>query len=238
MPLKFHGRSLRRSACSERRPRTVGGAVDVPRLRFHGRRRVRVVVRDLPRRDHHVVRTGRHARPSETAADALVGNLERLPVLYAGAVSRVPFSAKCSAHARRRPGSRCALARARWCCSTAGSPLKAERPLSAVFAGDLHAVAGGLDVADVDEAGDAVDHSRAIGPPPVCEGEGSPCRRTTAATSPSVLSSRSRFCGADWCAGSHGCRRSTGLPSGSWVTKTSCPQSCSTSCRAGCGCRG
>ena len=73
-----------------------------------------------------------------------------------------------------------------------------------------------------------------------CRGRGGPCRRTSAATSPSCTCRRSRASGAAGsCAGSTGGGGRPGCRAGPWSrTSPGLPSRRRTSCRAGCGCRG
>ena len=61
----------------------------------------------------------------------------------------------------------------------------------------------------------AVDHSRASGPPPVSRARWSLPSNQRGDITQLYLSSKSRFCGCGLVCWFHGCRRSTGLPSGS-----------------------
>ena len=134
----------------------AGRAVGVARVGVPRRRRVRVVVGDLAVPDHHVVAEHAADGLGEAAADALVGHLELLPGLgpagpdldqrLLGEVQRAGRGVGLEVG----PGP-VALDRV---APLRDLPLEADRALErGLRQVDLHAGAGGLDVADVDQAG-------------------------------------------------------------------------------------
>src|SRR6516164_5657752 len=137
-----------------------GRAVDVADAGVPRSRRVRVVVGDLPTADHHVVRQHPAHRLGEPATVRFVGDAERLPRLGApgpdlgqrllGEVQRarrrVGLEVGAGPVALDRVGQRRTV--------LIGGHLPLERHLGpADRAGqvDQHAVAGGLDIAEVDK---------------------------------------------------------------------------------------
>ena len=167
----------------------AGRAVDVARVGVPGRRRVRVVVGDLAVPDHHVVREHAAHRLGEAAADAPRPAPRTAPRSWSARPGSRPAPSRRSAARTppRRPGSS-VRARSRSIvllhCGIFHSKLDRalERRLGQV---DLHAVPGGLDVADVDQARPARSTRAARSGRRRCPGRGGRCRRTSAATSPS-----------------------------------------------------
>src|SRR5271165_5174553 len=129
-------------------------AVNVTRIGIPGRRRIRVIVGDLAFFDHDVVRKNAAHRFVEAAADGLLWNLELSPGF---GVSRMQFRQRLF-HKVQSSASRVDL-EVRPCtvafdgiAPLGNLPLELNlRQRSSLRQIHLDAVAGGLDVADVDQ---------------------------------------------------------------------------------------
>src|SRR4051794_9859110 len=167
-----------------------GRAEAVPRAGVPRRRRIRVVVRDLPVADDQVVAEHAAHGLGEAAADALLGHLEGLPRLRAPGpdldqrllreVERGRGRVGLEVGARPVPLERVA--------PPGDLPLEADRALERGLGEvDLHAGAGGLDVADVARVGQCGGPRPGQGTAAGVEGEVVPAVEPAGRHHPAVL---------------------------------------------------